>query len=112
MKAEPTFNFYTSGVYACSSTYLVLDHSVQIIGYTLNGDWIIKNSWGTSWGMSGFGLLSSDADKDCGIRNEVYKLYAVGQTGSGNDVMSSPIRGNSSAALFYCMVLALVLMIH
>lgn len=47
------FQFYTSGVFSgkCGA---VLDHGVTVIGYgTSNGKlkyWLIKNSWGTSWG--------------------------------------------------------------
>jgi len=51
-----------------------LDHCVQITGYgTSSGGtefWWVRNSWGQSWGQSGY--LQVERNKDlCGIANEV-----------------------------------------
>jgi C1A family cysteine protease len=36
-------------------------HAVLVVGYddgiTGHGEWIIRNSWGTGWGMAGYGFL-------------------------------------------------------
>ncbi|KAL9232043.1 hypothetical protein vseg_007191 [Gypsophila vaccaria] len=54
---------YSGGVYkgGCSS---MLDHAVAVIGYgvTQDGDpyWLIKNSWGESWGEEGYMKLFKD----------------------------------------------------
>jgi len=66
-----SLQFYTGGIYyepACSSQNL--DHAVLAVGYNSNaqGDyWIVKNSWGTSWGISGYFWLKRNFNNHCGI---------------------------------------------
>ncbi len=39
-------------------------HSILLTGYTTEGDFIVRNSWGTKWGNDGYALVSeSYADK-------------------------------------------------
>jgi len=54
---------YRSGTYSCSGR-VSLDHGVLLAG-SYSGYWIIKNSWGTSWGLNGFMQLSKT--NDCGV---------------------------------------------
>jgi len=57
---------YKSGVYSCSGL-VQLDHGVLLVA-SYDEYWVIKNSWGPSWGMSGFIQLSKQ--HDCGATKE------------------------------------------
>lgn len=43
---------YSSGILSCGY-HSKIDHAVELVGYT-STYWIIKNSWGTSWGQHGY----------------------------------------------------------
>lgn len=73
--APSSLSAYSSGVFsACpSDSGNYINHAVLVIGYESNGDWIIKNSWGTDWGQSGYAVISND--QDCGLSLFAYQLY-------------------------------------
>eukprot|EP01023_Acetabularia_acetabulum_P060125 TRINITY_DN7226_c0_g1_i3.p1 TRINITY_DN7226_c0_g1~~TRINITY_DN7226_c0_g1_i3.p1 ORF type:complete len:438 (-),score=77.44 TRINITY_DN7226_c0_g1_i3:447-1760(-) len=69
---DGSFQYYSSGVLdskCCSA----LDHGVLIVGYVDEGPeapyWIVKNSWGESWGEEGYLKMRKDVGGkgQCGI---------------------------------------------
>jgi Papain family cysteine protease/Ricin-type beta-trefoil lectin domain len=64
------FYSYTSGVYRQTSSTVEGGHCVSCIGYsdTLQA-WLCKNSWGTSWGESGFFWIGYG---QCGIDSTMW----------------------------------------
>lgn len=95
---ESFFNYW-SGVYVDPACDESLNHAMVLIGYGRNYSiekvspknilftpgtdftynppkdyWLLKNSWGTSWGENGFMRMERGANR-CGITN--YVLYPV-----------------------------------
>ncbi|XP_072966925.1 senescence-specific cysteine protease SAG39-like [Typha angustifolia] len=73
---ESDFQFYKSGVFTgeCGTE---LDHGVTAVGYGTTSDgtkyWLVKNSWGRTWGERGYIRMQRDVDAAeglCGIAME------------------------------------------
>lgn len=74
--SQPVFQNYTGGVITtgCGTT---LDHAIVAVGYgTSNGQdyFLVRNSWGTSWGNAGFAMIGQSSTNGapgyCGINSD------------------------------------------
>jgi len=68
------WQYYQSGVMGGWQCAWIneLDHCVQVIGYDMQAStpyWLVRNSWGVSWGESG-NIRLSYGDNTCGLTNE------------------------------------------
>ncbi|KAF5282973.1 hypothetical protein FQA39_LY04844 [Lamprigera yunnana] len=74
-----SFQFYGGGIYyedKCKPGIENINHAVLLVGYGENNlhekYWLIKNSYGPSWGENGYGKIARNVTNHCGI-----STYAV-----------------------------------
>lgn len=74
--ADTGFVQYSGGIYNCprAAKWSDINHAVLLIGYDADGNWLIKNSWGTTWGTDGYGYVSGSS-YNCGININAYRLF-------------------------------------
>jgi len=64
---------YSGGIVDDTSCQDYLDHGVVVVGYNVTSDgqqyWIVKNSWGTGWGINGYIYIARGKNM-CGIGSD------------------------------------------
>jgi cathepsin L len=61
---SPAFQAYKSGVFNEHDTTHAINHGVTLVGWDDSKNaWLIKNSWGTGWGMAGYMWIAYDSNK-------------------------------------------------
>lgn len=70
--SNESFRHYSSGIYKedkCKTNYT--DHGILAVGYGTDGNgndyYIVKNSWGTTWGDNGYIYMARNFNNHCGI---------------------------------------------
>ncbi|CAI8041681.1 Cathepsin L [Geodia barretti] len=71
--ASYTFKYYKGGIYCnrgCSSTNL--NQAMLVVGYGYDSSagedyWILKNSWGKTWGEDGYMRIARNRNNTCGV---------------------------------------------
>ena len=61
--ADADFQAYTGGVFNATTTYSSTNHQIQLVGWDDTRDggaWLLKNSWGTGWGIGGYMWITYD----------------------------------------------------
>lgn len=97
INSEDPFGDYAGGFYSCPndgdlSSKDDVNHALLLVGYgtdATEGDyWILKNSYGSSWGASGFMKLVADSKVNCGLN-----IFPVIPTGASSGAAATSVDG-------------------
>ena len=78
IKVVKSLSSYRGGIYHATDCQGFMNHGVLAVGYgTEKGQdyWLIKNTWGVKWGISGYLKLARNKDNMCAIGK--YQTYPI-----------------------------------
>ena len=93
VNSQGDFKNYKGGIYKCPNDgnfaeHSMIDHALVLVGYGTDpeeGDyWILKNSYGASWGEGGFMRLHADNKINCGV--SIYPVKPEGASMGSSSV--------------------------
>jgi len=73
------FNYYKSGTIEASQLGTSIDHAVNMIGYGSDSNgkyWLMRNSWGTGWGESGY-MKFERTDEEGSVGTGAVLMYGM-----------------------------------
>ena len=77
------FSSYNSGI--CPAFHGSGNHAIEVIDIEMyNGTlvYVVKNHWGLSWGLDGFGLMTFDSFAETINNHQFWAAFATQETGS------------------------------
>ena len=86
--SDKAFNNYANGVFdGCTKD--TPNHAVTVVGYGTDSNtgldyWLVKNSWGSSWGLNGYIKMKRGVNM-CGIGNRCYTAQCDKASGTLSD---------------------------
>ena len=76
--SDPLFRSYTGGIYDEINCPTTVNHAVQTVGWGHDDEtnlnyFIVRNSWGASWGVQGY-IKIAETNTDLGICGMLYRV--------------------------------------
>jgi len=93
------FHYYTGGIYEYTYGDYEGGHAVSIVGYDTTGPvvyWIVKNSWGDTWGENGFFRIKMG---ECDIENRSSYWMSGALLPSGSPIPDIKANGSDGPLL-------------
>ena len=116
---QRAFYYYKEGVFidnSCGHGEMLPNHAMLVVGYGREGGkdyWLVKNSWGTSWGEKGYIKMARNRNNMCGIASNIFiptgvSLTPVGQNPTLPVVLKQPGCSARPAGVSPCSSSAMV----
>jgi C1A family cysteine protease len=95
------FMFYTGGVYKHVTGGVAGGHAVSIVGWNdTDKAWVVRNSWGTGWGLGGFFEIAWDDEGGLGSQTWGFDVPAPGPYVSINGMRDGMLLSGQSPLAF------------